>query len=78
MSVVKAIKFGFRWKIGDGKKIKFWEDTWFHTFPLAIQYRDTYILCNEQSATIAEVCDGVDLKLTFRRIFTPIMMEKVR
>jgi hypothetical protein len=30
----KAAKMGLRWKIGDGKKIKFWEDNWLGTSSL--------------------------------------------
>ena len=25
----QAAKMGYKWKVGDGKKIKFWEDVWF-------------------------------------------------
>jgi hypothetical protein len=35
---VESVKFGYRWKIGDGRKVRFWEDTWFSTSPLAVQF----------------------------------------
>lgn len=28
MWAASATKLGFRWKIGNGKKVKFWEDNW--------------------------------------------------
>jgi hypothetical protein len=34
----KAAKLGYQWKVGNGKKIKFWEDRWFGSSSLAIQY----------------------------------------
>jgi hypothetical protein len=36
MWAVNSVKFGFRWIVGDGAKIKFWEDTWFGTSPLSV------------------------------------------
>jgi hypothetical protein len=29
-----AVKFGYKWLVGDGKAIKFWEDTWYGNAPL--------------------------------------------
>jgi len=29
---------GYKWKVGDGKNIRFWEDQWVGTSSLAIQY----------------------------------------
>jgi hypothetical protein len=45
----------------------FWEDNWFGTSSLAIQYWHLYAIVNEKRATISQVWDGVNLKLTFRR-----------
>jgi hypothetical protein len=53
MWVVESVKFGYRWKVGDGRKIMFWEDTWFGTSPLAIPFFELYVVCNEQNKTIA-------------------------
>jgi hypothetical protein len=36
--VAKATSMGFRWKIGDGKRVKFWEDNWIGPSSLAVQY----------------------------------------
>jgi hypothetical protein len=46
---------GYQWKVGDAKKIKFWEDHWFGTCSLPIQYWEVYFLVNEQNKTIAEL-----------------------
>ena len=63
----KAAKFGFRWKVGDGKKIKFWEDNWLGHSSLAIQFWNLYVIANEKTSTIADLWDGTNLKCTFSR-----------
>ena len=64
-----AAKMGYQWKIGNGKKVKFWCDHWFGETSLAVQFWDLYILCNEQNATVSEVKEDNLIKLTFRRCF---------
>jgi hypothetical protein len=63
----KAAKMGFRWKIGDGKKVKFWKDNWLGSSSLAIQYWDLYVIANEKTSIVADLWDGQTLKCTFRR-----------
>lgn len=75
-SLIKAIKFGYRWMVGDGVKIRFWEDTWIGTAPLDVQYWDLYLICMETNVSVKTVWDGNNLKITFRRSVTPQMMEK--
>lgn len=62
-----SAKVGYRWHVGDGMMIKFWEDVWFGHCCLATQFWDLYVIVNEQNCTIAEVWDGSQLKLSFRR-----------
>src|SRR4051812_12418513 len=71
----KAAKFGYKWALGDDNKIKFWEDYWFGSSPLPIQFWDLYVMCREQGQTVRQVWDGVTLKLTYRRAFSPPMMD---
>ncbi|TVU34487.1 hypothetical protein EJB05_16322, partial [Eragrostis curvula] len=63
----EAAKLGFKWKVGNGKRIRFWEDWWFGTSSLAIQFWELYVIVNEQNSSIDDVWDGSNLKLTFRR-----------
>ena len=70
----RAVKFGYKWALRDGNKIIFWEDCWFGSSPLSIQFWDLYVFCREQGQTIRQVGDGVTLKLTFRRAFSPPMI----
>lgn len=72
---VKALKFGYRWQIGDGVKIRFWEDIWFRNSPLAVQFWDLYCICDQIGKSIAEVWDEQEVKLTFRT-FSQTMWER--
>jgi hypothetical protein len=76
MWAARAAKMGYQWKVGNGRKIKFWEDHWFDHCSLAILYWDLYVLVNEQNISIAEVWDGRNLKLTFRRCVDHQLMQR--
>jgi hypothetical protein len=56
-------------KVGDERKVKFWEDNWLDSSSLAIQYWEVYVLVQEQARTVVELWDGIDLKCTSRRGF---------
>ena len=72
----QALKFGYRWVVGDGTKVRFWKDTWFGTAPLATQFWDLFCICNQTGVPLASVWNGVEVKLTFRRNFSEEMMER--
>jgi hypothetical protein len=67
MGAVQAAKMGYRWKLGNGRKIRLWEDTWIGSSSLAIQFYPLYRIINEHGKTIAELWDGYNLKVSFRR-----------
>jgi hypothetical protein len=62
-----ATKLGYKWKIGNGRKIRFWEDNWLRSSNLAIQYWELYVIVDEKTCTIADLWDCRNLKCTFRR-----------
>jgi hypothetical protein len=33
----RAVKFGYKWNIGNGKLVTFWEDTWFGNAPFFLE-----------------------------------------
>jgi hypothetical protein len=70
MWATQAVRCGYKWHVGNGKSIKFWEDVWFGNSPLATQYWDIYYIVNQQTKTIEELWDGSQLRCTFRRTFT--------
>jgi hypothetical protein len=51
----KAVKFRYKWQVGNGKSIKFWEDIWFGNSTLATQFWDLYFVSNQQNKTIFEI-----------------------
>ena len=63
----QAAKMGFRWQIGNGKLVKFWEDNWLGNSSLAIQYWELYEIVNEKAGTVFDLWDKENLKCTFRR-----------
>jgi hypothetical protein len=67
MAAATATKMGYRWKIGNGRKVRFWEDNWIGPSSLAIQFWEIYVLINEKSHSVFELWDGTDLRCTFRR-----------
>jgi hypothetical protein len=67
MWAAQVARMGFRWKVGRGDTIRFWEDIWLDSSSLAIQYWEIYSIINEQNGTIAELWDGCNLRCTFRR-----------
>jgi hypothetical protein len=72
----QAAKLGYCWKVGNGKKIRFWEDQWFGSCSLAIQFWGIYSIINEQGSTISDVRDGVNLKFTFKRTMDRCTMNQ--
>jgi hypothetical protein len=66
----------YKWVVGNGAKVRFWEDQWLGGTSLAILFWDIYFVCHQQGVTIRDVWDGVNIKLTFRRVFDNKMMEQ--
>lgn len=64
---VQAAHMGIRWVIGDGRKVRFWEDIWLGNISLATVYWPLYIINEQQGKTLRDVWDGETLMLTFRR-----------
>jgi hypothetical protein len=61
--------------VGNGKKIRLWEDNWLGSTSLAIQFWPIYRILNAQGKTIAELWDGTNLKCTFRRNFNEALYQ---
>jgi len=63
----QAAHMGVKWIVGNGRKIRFWEDIWLGNTSLAILYWPLYVINEQQGKTVSDVWDGVNLRLTFRR-----------
>lgn len=75
MGAALAAKMGYRWHVGNGRSIKFWEDNWLGTSSLAIQFWDLYEIVNEKGDTIVNLWDGENLMCTFRRTVNQRFVE---
>lgn len=72
----QAAKMGYRWKIGDGRQMRYWEDNLIGPSSLAIQYWDRYVIVNEKNKSVHELWDGNSLKCAFRRIVSHSLYRK--
>jgi hypothetical protein len=55
MWAVQATKMGYKWRVGNGQKIKFCEDIRLGSSSLAIQYWPLYRIVNEKGKSIADL-----------------------
>jgi len=58
----QAAAMGYQWLVGNGKRVRFWEDQWFGNSSLDVQFWNLYVINNEQGATINQIWDGTNLK----------------
>jgi hypothetical protein len=65
----------YRWRIVNGKKIKFREDNSLGNSRLAIHFWDIYVLVHEKTQTIFNLWYDSNLKCTFRRCVDGILMN---
>jgi hypothetical protein len=69
MSIREEFSRGVKYTLGDGRKIRFWLDTWSGGCGLNLAFPNLYAICNQQEWTIDRVMRGGNLNLTFRRGF---------
>lgn len=68
-------KRGADYQIGNGRGVLFWLDTLCGSCPQKIVYSKIYQSCIQQGATIQQVYDDGEWKLSFRRSFGVEEME---
>ena len=66
---------GVRWVIGNGGKIRFWEDQWLCNTCLAILFRALYVINEQHGKTVRKVWNGEELQLSFRRGVSERIMD---
>jgi hypothetical protein len=57
LCVAQATKIGYRWKYGNGRMIRFWED----------QFWEICMIVNKKGISLRDAWDGVNLRFTFIR-----------
>jgi hypothetical protein len=68
MWAASAARMGYKWVVGNGAKVRFWEDQWLGGTSLAILFWDIYFVCHQQGVTIRDIWDGLNIKLTSRSV----------
>jgi hypothetical protein len=71
MWATKVVRLGYRWKMGNGKRIRFWEDLWLGS----IQFWKLYCIVNKKCMIIVELWDEAELRCTFRRCLDHRLMR---
>lgn len=49
---------GYCWNIGNGSRVRFWEDNWLGSTSLAIQFWKLYRIVNEKNMSVADIGMG--------------------
>jgi len=69
----RSFEDGFKWKVGDGKDISFWKDSWLNGVALKSVFSRLYSICSAKDAKVAELefwSNGVwGWQLAWRRLF---------
>lgn len=55
--------------LGDGKKIKFWLDTWYGNVPLKLIFPNLFRICRNPKQLVCQVVENDMLQIDFRRNF---------
>jgi hypothetical protein len=72
---MQAAHMGIKWVVGNGKKIRFWEDQWLENTSLAILYWPLYVINEQQGKSISDIWNGEELQLSFRRNVSERLMR---
>ena len=66
----KNLNFSALVVVGDGKGIRFWEDTWLGDAPLAEQYPSLYAIVRHKNVVVNDVLSHAPLNIGFTRTLT--------
>jgi hypothetical protein len=75
MWALQAAKMGIKWVVGNGRRVRSWEDNWFGNSSLAIQFWSLYVINDQHEKTISQAWDGQVLRLSFRRSISENLMN---
>jgi hypothetical protein len=64
---MQAAHMGVRWVVGNGEKVRFWEDQWLGNTSLAILFWPLYVINEQHGKSIKDIWNGEELQLSFRR-----------
>jgi hypothetical protein len=58
---------GLKYVVGNGRKVRFWEDVWLGECPLKLRFNRLYEISREQKWVVAKVLERGEINLSFRR-----------
>jgi len=58
MWALQAAQMGIMWHVGNGERVRFWEDHWLGNSSLAIQFWPLYVINEQHGKTVAQIWDG--------------------
>ena len=67
LKIKDKFKWGATFKLGNGKDILFWEDTWVGKVPLRLLFPKLYGYCTNNKTTVDEYFDSGEWKIDFCR-----------
>jgi hypothetical protein len=75
MWALQAAKMGIKWVVGNGRRVRSWEDNWFGNSSLAIKFWPLYVINDQHEKTISQAWDGQVLRLSFRHSVSENLMN---
>jgi hypothetical protein len=76
MKVREDVTRAMKYEVGNGKKTRFWHDTWRGGCPLKILCPEIFEICNQKDWSVFKVLSQGEVKLTFRRNFGEVEMDE--
>ena len=70
MWAAQGANMGYRWKVGNGKKVRQWEDNGLGSSSLAIQFWLLYRIVNKKNCSFAELWAGVPIAESSRSVWS--------
>jgi hypothetical protein len=69
LTIREEVNRGMKYILGDGRKIRFWLDTWSGGCGLKVMFPNLFTICNQQEWIVDKVLKNGEINLTFRRGF---------
>lgn len=67
---------GAKYKLGNGKRIKFWTDVWIGEVPLKVRFQNLFKICRNPKQLVCQVVENDLLQMDFRRNFGEKEMQE--
>jgi hypothetical protein len=69
MAVREDVMRNLIYRVGNGKRVRFWHEAWLGDCPLKIRFQEIFVICNQKEWSVFKVLRDRGINLTFRRNF---------